>query len=160
MIPYTTNSILLPISSYYRNLQLPAPELSHRLQSAVLWAVNGYDTYGVATVGTPIEINVRWKSVRKEVLGPQGNPIGIDAIARVDRKIHVGSIMWLGTLNQWFGNRQYLAEIGNAIPAPGSSGQDTELMQVINYNETVDLKGRYYSRVVNLMHYKNTLPGS
>ena len=126
---------------------MPAPEVSFLRQKAVLWNVTGYDTYGQPTVtGSPIEINTRWLINRREVMDAKGNTITLEGTAVVDRKVDDGSIMWFGTLKDWL-------NIGNFAA-------NNELMQVWQYKETPDVKGRVSRRTVELMKFKNVLPAT
>ena len=120
---------------------MPTPELSHRLQKAVLWQKTGIDRYGQPTVGAPVEIFVRWNDVRREVLDKEGNTIALDATAVVAQTIEVGSRMWLGALANWVGT--------------GSVGNEDDVCYVKTYNETPDLKNRIAMRTVGLMRYKD-----
>ncbi len=127
---------------------MPQQEISHLRQWAILWPFTGYDSYGQAVVGTPVEIRVRWNTSRTEMLDPQGNTISLDGSAVVKRIIHVGSQMWLGTLEEWYS------------PGPGSgSGSgaaDDELHEVKAFKDTEDVKGRASTRTVGLMRLRNT----
>jgi hypothetical protein len=123
---------------------MPQPELANRTQRAVLWPMLGYDAYGQATVGPPVEILVRWDTKRRETLDREGNSIALDATAVVDRRIDIGSRMWLGPISEWLGT--------------GSLEEDTHsgVMEVRSYSETPDIKGRFTFRVVGLMRLHDT----
>lgn len=117
---------------------MPAPELSHLYETAVLWPNTGIDRYGQPTLGTPEEIRVRWDDSEKRSLDPQGNRISVDATAIVDRDISVHSEMWLGKLDEWVGT---------------GTGQDDEtvVMTVKTFNRTPDVRGRYTARKVGML---------
>lgn len=123
---------------------MPAIETAYRRQKAVLWPWSGYDSYAEPLRGEPVEIDVRWLNKSREVPGPQGSPITVDATAVVDREIVVGSLMWLGELADWYGT--------------GSAGDDTALMEVVAYGEVPDLKGRDIRRTVGLVYFRDTPP--
>lgn len=124
---------------------MPAPETAHLNQDAVLWAANGVDNYGEKTVGSPVEIRVRWNAKRMETVDSKGSPMALDALAVVDRDVIDGSILWLGTLDDWYGT--------------GSAGVGVGLHQVVTIETIRDVKGRATRRTVGLMRYKDRLPG-
>lgn len=110
---------------------MPAQETSHRFQTALYWPFAGVDDYGQPVVSSsPQELSVRWEQTRQEATDPQGNTITVDAVAVVDRKVTVGSEMWLGSLDDWLGT------------GSGSAGSDDEVMRVASYDEVPDLRGR------------------
>lgn len=123
---------------------MPAPEGAFRRQDAVLWPASGHNDYGERQVGEPVELRVRWNTTRQEAVAPDGNTVQLTAVVVVDRVIEVGGLMYLGTLEEWYGT--------------GSAGDDSELHQIITYRETPDLKGRFIRRTVGLMKWKDTLP--
>ena len=106
-----------------------------RHQKAVLWAATGYDEYSDIEVSAGVEIDVRWEWGKRDGLDAQGNTITIEATVVVDRKIAVGSKMWLGKLAAY--------ETGETV------------LYVVNYDEIPDLKGRKYRRVVSLSRHSN-----
>lgn len=124
---------------------MPAQELSHLYQAAVLWprtplssTTRGSDAYGQPTLDTAVEIRVRWDDTKREVLDAQGNRVVVDATALVDRTIAVGSEMWLGPLSDW---------VGTAV----GQDDDTEVMLVKTFNAVPDVRNRYVTREVGLM---------
>ena len=123
---------------------MPAMETSFRRQKATLWAKVGVDAYNEPTVSAPVVIKVRWVWVKKQVTDAEGNKRAIDATAVVNRDIATGSIMWLGELDDWVGT--------------GSGGNDDELMEVVSYDETEDIKARNKRRTVTLAFYRDALP--
>ena len=118
-------------------------------QEAILWPAVGNDRYGGFALGPPVAIKVRWNTVRREVLQPNGNVVAFDASAVVAQKIPVGSHMVLADYDNWFGTGS----------GSGSSFwpqvPDEEVMEVKNYDETVDLKNRWTFREVLLMRFHN-----
>ncbi len=127
---------------------MPAQELSHRFQDAVLWPAVGYDDYGQVKVGAAVELvaaegtGVRWTNTRTEALDPEGNTISLDASAVVDRLIPVGSIMFLGTYDE----------------ICGTSSSNQSLMQVKTYDEAPDIKNRVTAREVGMMRFRDSFP--
>ena len=120
---------------------MPVPELNGRHQTAVLWELAGRDEYDEPRIHSPLEITVRWEETRRESRDAEGNTIIIDAQVMTDREIRPGSIMRLGTLAEW-------------------TDEQRGLKQVISYDETPDIKGRYFQRNVLLMAYGDALPAA
>ncbi len=127
---------------------MPAMELTFLRQRAVLWARSvssaPYDAHGQLKVQAPVEIPVRWNNAAKQMPGPEGNPITVDATVIVKRDVDVGSIMWEGTLADWYGT--------------GSEGEESTLMEVVASAVTLDLKGRVARRELGLRFFRDTLP--
>lgn len=122
---------------------MPAQETTHRFQKAVLWTavttgVKSSD-YGEHKVNAKIQILVRWEERRREAIDPNGNTIAVDIVAVVNQDIPVGSIMWLGDIDDV------------AIPP-------VDLKEVVTFNKIPDIKGRNYRRTVGLIRYSNELP--
>ena len=122
---------------------MPDIESSDRYQTAVLWAAGGYDDYGEQTVGDPVEVQVRWVNNRSEALDANGNMIAIDATVVLAQDVAIGDKMWLGTLDD----------------LPGTGYQpDEDVMEVVTFGKTPDLKGRFYRREAGLKRFRDTLP--
>ena len=131
---------------------MPPPEEGERRQTAILWAVSPSDglsprtgPYGEIIVEDPVEIRVRWVDRSSQTIGPTANTISYDSVAVVGQAIPIGSLMWLGTLEDYYGTGE-------------GDVQSNRIMQVDEYKETPDLKGREVLRSVGLMRYKNRLP--
>lgn len=121
---------------------MPRPENSSRYQKAVLWAAgvaNGVDDYGEQKVSAAAELDVRWEERRQEALDPNGETIAVDAVAVVDQDIVVGSIMWLG-------------DIDDVATPP------VDLKQVVAFNKIPDVKGGRFRQTVGLIRFSNKLP--
>lgn len=118
---------------------MPSIETACLNQKAVLWAANGFDRDGEPKVDAAEEIDVRWETGQREAIDPQGNVIAVDEVVVVDRAIIVGSVMFKG-------------------PEDDLASPPTNLKQVVTYNETPDVKGRKFRRVVGLVRYSNELP--
>lgn len=125
---------------------MPHQELSHRFQTAVYWPAGGYDDYGQPLRQDPVELQVRWEKDQREYTDPEGNLHMLEATVHVDRRIGIGSKMWLGSLSEWLGT--------------GSGDSDTELMEVRVYDEIPDVKNRGIYREVGLAFYRASLPGT
>jgi hypothetical protein len=124
------------------SLEMPPLEETDRLQYAVLWEFAGNDDYGQPSVVTQgIELEVRWKFKRGSSVDAKGLPVAYDAVVIVDREIAVGSNMWLGRLADW------------------DDALKDEVMYVIEYNSTPDLRNINERRSVKLSWYRADLPG-
>ncbi len=120
---------------------MPAIEIMHQYQSAVLWALSGVDRYGQNIVAAPVEIKVRWVIDRRESRDAKGNPIQLDATVDSAQRIIPGSSMWLGTLAAW-----------------NAGVTNPEVMEVVNYKETPDIYNRAVKYTSSLVKYKGAIP--
>ena len=128
---------------------MPSLEQLDLAQTALLWPAYGwdyhgqprYDADGEPIVGPPEEIEARFSIKQAEMVDPKGNSIVVQSTAVVDRRVREGSLLWIGTLDDWLGT--------------GSAGDDNELYEVRAYAESPDLKNRYVRRTVGLMRYRN-----
>lgn len=124
---------------------MESSNLPHRL---VYWAKGAVNEFDEATVSAPVEIRARWSFGRADALDAQGNKIGVDATAVLNRDVAIGDQLWKAPLNdtdaleQWYGT--------------GSGGSDDEVMVVVNFDRVEDLKGRNVSRVAMLKKFKDT----
>jgi hypothetical protein len=124
---------------------MPSNETSYLNQTAVLWRANGTDAYGEPSFSTPEEINVRWVNKSLLDLNPTANNIGINARVATEVDIEVDSLLWLGTLEEWYG-------VGSAGTSP--DGASDSLSQVKSFNRVPDIKGREYRRVFDVVRYR------
>jgi hypothetical protein len=124
---------------------VPYQELDYRYRifPAVIWPVIGYNQYGEPMLGGPSQIQVRWDDDRHEVMDPKGNVITLEASVILPQRVLIGSLMWRGLLSSWYGT-------GSALP-------ENDVMQIIMYDETPDLKGRCFRREAHLMRYHNKI---
>ena len=127
-------------------------------QRAVLWPATGAsDAYGQTLVDFPVEISVRWLSERKPVLSAEGRTVTLDSGAIVDRRIPADSWMWLGTLEQWYSGQGAYSVYGSGtapgapVHGTGSAAFDPQIMEVMQYVESPDIKGRAAYREVHLI---------
>lgn len=121
---------------------MPALEQTDRHQAAVYWAKAGQDGYNEPLLSAPVELKVRWLNRKSQMVGPEGTPITVDATVVLGQEVELGSELWLGTLENYYGI--------------GSSGSDTEHMRVVAYRETTDLKHRHTRRVAGLAYSRDT----
>lgn len=123
---------------------MPSQEGRFREQDAVLFAYLGQDRYGEPRVDSGTEIKVRYNTMRRKVLDPDGKTITLDGSAVVNQEVAVNSLLFIGTLSEWVGT--------------GSSLADNELLQVKTYNDTPDIKNRASFKELGLMRFRNTMP--
>lgn len=121
---------------------MPAPEYSSLEDKAVLFIANGVDAYGETIVESPIEIDVRWEEVSKDVQSPEHGTVHIEVEVCVDRDIPLNSLLWLGEV----------ADLPSPlVTLPG-------LKQVYSKEYIPDIKGREVSRSVNCMGFGSVVP--
>lgn len=125
---------------------MPAFETMDRPQTATYWEVNGVNSLGQPTVGSPVELSVQWDNSNSERLDSLGNSVVIDATIFTDRVLAMGSIVRQGTLSDWQGT--------------GSSVVPEGLMMIKTVNVTYDIKGRNRTFFYGLMRYNDELPTS
>lgn len=123
---------------------MPSIEVAELDQKAVLWESMGRDRFNEVKVLAAVEVDVRWIRNRRELTNAQGDPIVTDADVICDREIPAGSAMWLGELAEWIGT--------------GSGDSDGEVMEVVSYRDTPDLKNRENRRELKLAFYKGSRP--
>lgn len=107
---------------------------------ATYWPRNGVDRDGEPTVGDPVEISSRWTHEQDEVNDANRGVIFTDIVAKVDRDIAIGSLIFLGA---------------EANYVSGTS----QLYEVISFRKIGDVKGRKYRRTVGLIRYSLEHPG-
>lgn len=142
---------------------MPAQEIRNLTQTALLWPAlpqEAVDQWGQRQTGfvlqqmmgaMPQELSprnrppngVRWVDKRSVIMAKDGSTIAIDAQVVVAQDIPVNSILWLGTLDDWFGT-------GSGITAP-----DEGLVIVRGVTKTPDIKGRAYYRTLAVQRWHN-----
>jgi hypothetical protein len=123
---------------------MPPLETFDLRDDAVLWPVEGADSRGRLTRGEPVEVKVRWRPTTEDVQDANGQVVSITARAGMDREVPVDSWMWLGTLDDWYGE--------------GSAGRPAGLLQVVRVDWAKDDKGRRVRYNVALKRSKDRLP--
>lgn len=121
---------------------MPSPERAHCNQRAVLWEKTGDDMQGQPILTTPVEIPVRWVDVYREITRKDGTPLALTADLISLQSIPLGSLVWLGELEAWYGT--------------GSAGYDDDLYQVQTGDRTPDVKNRSDTRN-RVVQYSNGL---
>lgn len=102
----------------------------------------GYDRYGRPIVAEPVEIDCRWVRQYGVVETSSSDQTArhgtteILATVVVDREITVGSGMWKGSLDSWYG--------------VGSANNNSDVLEVAAYIEADDVRGRETYRAVKL----------
>lgn len=126
---------------------MPSPETFQRKQTVTVWDITGYDEFNQVVTDVPREILVRWERTFWQAKDPKGKLITIDAKMVVAEDIAIGSLVYPGTLETWYGI--------------GSAGDEAELLSVVaQLEDALDIKGRKRRRVVGLSRYKSTPTGS
>jgi hypothetical protein len=117
-------------------------ETEDLLQKAVLWAASetAVDDDGNRKVSsTPIEINVRWLTKKDQTTNAKGIVIGTEGTVIVEQDIAIGSILWLG-------------EIDDVATPP------VNLFQTVSFDTTPDIRNFNTRRSVRVKRFGNTLP--
>ncbi len=118
---------------------MPPLETACRNQKAVLWMANGFDSFGERKVNAAVSIDVRWETKTGQTLDAQNNIVAIESNAVVDRDIVIGSILWLGNIDD--------------IATP-----PVDLRQVVGFGGIPDVKGRNTRRTVLMTRFSDELP--
>ncbi len=121
---------------------MPALEVDCLTQKAVWWSSTDKNRYGDPTTAAKVEVDVRWETGNKETISPVNATIAIDSTVVLDRAMKIGDLLWLGALVD--------------LPTPDSAV--INIREIVNYNETPDIKGRETRRVAHLIKFSNTLP--
>lgn len=129
---------------------MPEPSRSDLLDTALVWRITGLID-GEPVLSAPVQLTpptsgVRWNSSKRDGKDAKGQKISLDATVMVKVDIPIDSIMWLGSLTEWYGT------------GSGSGAVDPEVMQVVSKNDVSDLKGRETTRNLGLMRYRGTPP--
>jgi len=74
---------------------------SSRTQDALYWPKIGDDRYGNPGFGSLLEVLVRWDDKAVVFRDAEGEETVSDAIVMVDRKMPIGSALWLGSLHEF-----------------------------------------------------------
>lgn len=123
---------------------MPAFESKDRYQAATVWDNAGTNTHGETVLGAPRQIRVRWTLKRMESTDPQGNTISLDGILVTNEAIKIGSAVFLGTLDEWYG-----------VSGTGSALVSAEVYRIANYRETPSIKRRQTQRSCGIQRMGN-----
>jgi hypothetical protein len=125
---------------------VPVPEYADLRQFAVWWQAISTNRYGQQVVDpqtVPHEVRCRWVEILKESLDPKRRVVGIDVDLITDFAIPMGSIVWLGKLDD-------IAP--GTVPSP--------LFEVVTNDSGVDIKARIYRYQYGLKRFNAVVPTS
>lgn len=110
---------------------MPTPETAGLTMAAVVWMKSGYDNDGNPTVKAPVEICCRSEKTVTELTDNQTGKVSAQLTLFVDRRIPVGSEVWIGTLR--------------SLPV-----DPDPVYVVVDSREVPDIKGREVQRTLTL----------
>lgn len=123
-------------------------------QKALYWRIAEgilrQDANGEIQVYEPAELDVRWETRRTESVSfqAQGATVAFEATVVVPREVTVGSLMWLGSFDDWYGT--------------GTTGDWADLggriMQVQAYDEVPDADDYERRKVAKLTRFRDKMP--
>lgn len=111
---------------------MPPIEVDDLYQTAVLWPATGQDKRGESIFGTPVEIDVRWIRKRRTGFDAKGNTILTDITVIVAEEPPYGSLLRLGTLEDWYG--------ASGSGSADGKGSDNGLCEVKTIDVTPDIR--------------------
>ena len=125
---------------------MPPIEYTSRTATIQVWDWLAYDQYGQTKVAAvPVEMKVHLVINRADATDEKGGPITRSlTISGMPRSIEIGSIVWVGEAKD--------------LPVGTNFSATDGLLQVDNYDEVPDLKGRISHRTCKLSRYKDVLP--
>lgn len=133
---------------------MPPPFRKNLPHRALYWRIaegaQRTDAYGEVQVHQPVELRVRWETIRAESVNfeAQGATVAYQATVTVPQEVTIDSLMWLGGFDDWYGT-------GTGGDEDGLGGN---LHQVKGYEEVPDTKGRDAERTAKLIRYRDALP--
>ena len=71
---------------------------SMRRQDAVVWSFDSFDDMGQPCLNSPVQIRCRWDGGTEEYVREDGTKSVSSATVYPDRLVPVGSVMWLGLM--------------------------------------------------------------
>lgn len=111
---------------------MPQPETHGVGGYAVLWDAIGFDQNGEVVVGTEREIKVSVVKTMKESKSPFSSTARTMTTLQVNESISLGSKIWLGQLDEWYGTGT----------GSGESVAINQVLIVIGARTKPDIKGR------------------
>ncbi len=120
---------------------MPAMEQMDRHQDAAIFVRTGVDAFSESEHAAPVDHKVRWTWSRSFSTDANGNKIALDAKVVTAMAVPVGSLMYLGTVDAWYGT--------------GSAGNDTELCEVVTDHSGPSLCNKFYRYSYGLKRYRN-----
>jgi hypothetical protein len=114
------------------------------VHSAVLWRRIGTDANAQPVVADePETVPCRWEEGRREVPGPDGGMVSVDATVVLDRPVTPGSVMWKGTTDD--------------LPGTGQTPV-LDVFEVVTYEGVPDWRGADTTHEATLARRGNRLP--
>lgn len=123
---------------------MPAFENKDRYSFVTVWDAGQPNQHGEFVLGYPRQVRVRWTLKRMESTDAQGNTISLDGVLVTNEAIKIGSAVFLGTLDEWYG-----------VSGTGSALIDAEVYRVANYRETPSIKKRQTQRSCGIQRMGN-----
>lgn len=125
---------------------MPSPSFHARFQPAVLWRRVGTDDNGPVVSDTAEELEVGWQDGYREVTGPDGQPVSVDAtVYGLADELPVGSAMVKGTI----------ASLEGAGQTPLR-----QVFRVVVCDKMPDVTGRRFDIEAHLMRSSDRLPAA
>ena len=110
-----------------------------RKQDVVVWKFSGFDDEGQVTVSSPVAMKVRIEEKTRETLDSKGITVTTFMDINISSEVPVGSLVWLGKKS--------------ALPVTV-----TGILQVIDRDNTPDIKGRNFDKWVGVQKYGDRQP--
>lgn len=124
---------------------MPALEICDLVHRAVVWDIIGRDVDGAPIVKSlPRQIPCRWVGKASEIIDADGNVVAVDAVAVVATDVLLFSAIWRGMLAD--------------LPGTAPNEPPSDVMSVVVFNKTDDMKGRSTRRTLGLKRSKDSLP--
>lgn len=125
---------------------MPPLEEDDLCDLACLWSANGFGPDGRPTVESAfVTVPVRWVTTRKQSVDSQGQPIAIDAQVGTNRKVAIGS-------------RLYLVPDEGLVGTGTFESDDDALYEVVSFKDARDVKGVFVRRELSCARSADTLP--
>lgn len=122
---------------------MPHPGIMNLSQYATVWKRIGTDLNARPIVSSVAEtIRCRWDGSKRNVSGPNGEPIRLDATLFVEAEIRIGSAVTRGTIDD--------------LPGTGQT-PERDVYEVVSYEEIPDIRGVHVTRKVGLVKGSDTL---
>ncbi len=104
-------------------------------QTAMYWALDGFDNHGQPEYAIPIEVDVRWEVKTVEFLGPNGTQELSNAVVYVGQDVKVGGVLMLGELT----------DIDSSLTVPK---QNEETWEIRRFEKLPNLRNTEFLRTV------------
>lgn len=125
---------------------MPPLEEDDLCDLACLWVSTGFGADGRPTVESAfVIIPVRWVTARKQSVDARGQPVAIDAQVATNRKVPIGS-------------RLYLVPDEGLLGTGTFESDDDALYEVVSFKDARDVKGIFVRRELSCARSADTLP--